>query len=650
MKGVEQALKGYRIAVIIEDIGQSYQSAILNGIVSSSSKFEMNIAAFVSFSGEMNNPRHDIGEFNIYNLPDFRLFDGAILLTNTLTYQPLADKILSRIKDAGIPAVSIDNDIPCFYHIGIDNKTAMRKIVEHMINDHGYKSFNYISGPANNPESADRLSAFLEVLEEHDLSISEDRIYYGDFKAPSGKAAAEYFLEKTDGMPEAIICANDVMAASAINRLSAEGYSVPDDIAVTGFDNTYNNYNFQVELTSVDRPLELSGRLACKMLYNHFNGIFTERNVILDMSNRFTESCGCRHNALSDISKIKEINYRNYNKLESIQNYSSMLNRLSTQLLACNNFDEYIATLKKITLEIDIDECYFCLCENWDSDTAVGDSVSRDGDPPAVPTEYTERMLVPLAYKNGEFFECDPILSREIFPHPANNDETGKFYYITPLHFAERCLGYLIIYSSRIQFHNAMFETFSINISNSLENIRKLMCLEYAVDRLDRLYTRDTFSGIYNRNGFVQATEKLYNECIAGQLDIMLMFLDLDGLKVINDTYGHSTGDIAICNIADILKDSCQKNEVFCRFGGDEFIVFGADYSENAAKQLTKRINAKIKEINDLGQNPFELSASIGFVIAAPKQGEDIFYFVTEADKKMYNEKRKKKLSRYLKG
>ena len=194
-----------------------------------------------------------------------------------------------------------------------------------------------------------------------------------------------------------------------------------------------------------------------------------------------------------------------------------------------------------------------------------------------------------------------------------------------------------------------MFETFCINICNSLENLRKLMCLEYAVDRLVNLYTKDTFSGIYNRNGFVQATEDIYRECTEKQRDIMLMFIDLDGLKIINDTYGHDIGDRAICNIADVLRDSCTDGEIFCRFGGDEFIVFGADYTEQMAQQLTERIEANIARINSSGENPFVLSASLGCTIAKPKKGEDIFYFVTEADNVMYAEKRKKKQSRHLK-
>ena len=175
------------------------------------------------------------------------------------------------------------------------------------------------------------------------------------------------------------------------------------------------------------------------------------------------------------------------------------------------------------------------------------------------------------------------------------------------------------------------------------------MCLESAVDRLGNLYVQDTFTGIYNRNGFVQASEQLYLDCALNDRKVMLMFIDLDGLKNINDTYGHSVGDNAIRNIADVLEKSCVNGEVYCRFGGDEFIIFGANYTESEANTLTKSILANIAEINAQKLNPFVLSASIGHVIAVPKEKRDIFDFVTDADKMMYAEKRKKKLSKYLK-
>lgn len=121
------------------------------------------------------------------------------------------------------------------------------------------------------------------------------------------------------------------------------------------------------------------------------------------------------------------------------------------------------------------------------------------------------------------------------------------------------------------------------------------------------------------------------------------MFIDLDGLKTINDTYGHDVGDTAICYIADVLIKSCSHGEVFCRYGGDEFIVFAADYTETDSAALTAEIRSNIDKINDSGSNPFVLSASIGYVIDVPEENEDIFDFVNKADKVMYEEKKRKK-------
>lgn len=639
----------YRIAVIIAGIDQSYQSAILNGISASAAECSINVEAFISFIGSMGNPIHDTGEFNIFNLPDFRNYDGAILLTNTIDYPPVVNDILNRIKLAGIPAVSIDNDIPEFYHIGIDNKKAMRNITEHLIKKHDFRKFSYISGPTDNPESIDRLNSFLEVLSENDILIDENDIFYGDFRASSGKNGAEYFLKQWSELPDALICANDVMASSAISRLMEAGYKIPDDIAVTGFDNTYNTHNYQIEITSVNRPLELSGKLACKILFNHFNNISQERSIILNMSPHFTESCGCPADDPLDINAFRIFNYTNYTKLEKSQSYMSLFNHLSCVLLGSNSYKQYINSLKEFVIEISPEEFYFCLCENWNAESLTDENSYQENEDTPIPSEYTDNIIVPIAYKQGVFYEASMIKKSDILPSYAKRAGAGRFYYLVPLHFGNRCLGYMVILNSRMNLHNSMFETLCINISNSLENIRKLMCLDTAVKHLRKLYAQDTFSGIYNRNGFVNATRESYNNCIIEHRNIMLMFIDLDGLKGINDTFGHDVGDIAICNIADVLRDSCTNGETYCRFGGDEFIVFAEGFSDEEAYNLNCRIERNIQKINDEKLYPFELNASIGYIIDTPELNEDIFHFVTKADKVMYENKRRKKLSKYIK-
>lgn len=639
-----------KIAIIVAGIDETYQSSILTGIQSASSKYKygFDFYTFVSSVGMLNNISHDFGEMTIFKLPDFSNFDGAILLTNTIDYQPVVSDILKRILLAGIPAVSIDNDVPGLFHIGINNRNAMRVITEHFINVHGFTSFNYISGPADNPESADRLNAFLEVLEEHNIEIHDDRIFYGDFRGASGKAAIEAFLCSGEPLPQAIICANDVMAAAAVNRLHESGYIIPNEIAVSGFDNVFNNHNLRVELTSVDRPLNKSGQLACEMLFNKFNNIQQKQSHILDMAPIFTESCGCKDHVNHDMSIYKELNIANYSRIENINNYMSVFNRLACELNGANSFGVYIMSLKNFVKTMDPEEFYFCLNKDWNSQFIEDNGNIRKTED--IPTTYEEDIIVPIAYCRGEFVENMRINISELMPKMPNLVENEKFYYFIPLHSGERCLGYMVINNCRVSLHNAMFQSLCITINNSLENIRKLNALDYAVKKLGTLYAQDTFSGINNRNGFVLATTDIYRQCVEESRKIMLMFIDLDGLKGINDTYGHAIGDEAIHAVADILTRSCTNDEIFCRFGGDEFIVFAADYDEYDAKKLTEKIQENIVWYNKATSSEYELSASTGYVIAVPKVGEDLFRFVTDADKIMYETKRKKKLSQHLRG
>ncbi len=641
----ESALKKYKIAVIIAGIDQTYQSSILNGIAASAKECLLDIYVFVSFSGTMGNPGHDTGELNIFNLPDLSEFSGAVLLTNTIDYQPVVEKILKKIRDAAIPAVSIDYDDNEMFHIGIDNKSAMREITEHFISVHNVKKFGYISGPEGNPESEDRFSAFMEVLENNGLRLDDKFLYNGDFRGPSGKRAIEKFLAADKDMPEAIICANDVMAVSAIDSLMDAGYSVPQQIKVSGFDNTYSNHNYKMELTTVERPLEEYGRIACKMLRDSFDGRKTERSVTLSMSTRFMESCGCCREIIPDAMEMKKLNCANFNKHEALQNYMGLFNSLSCRLLGCNNYDEYISEFRDFVSLMNPEEFYFCLCDNWNSELFDEKNIVHSLNEHMV-TEFTDEIRAAIAYRDGDFLVPVTIPRKQLIPYADESGSTGKFYYIVPIHFGERCLGYMVLRNTKMNLHTSMFQSWCITISNSVENIRKILSLDSAVQHLSKLYAQDTFVGIFNRNGFIQATMGVYEDCVKNKRNIMLMFIDLDGLKRINDNLGHDVGDEAICDIANVLIESCVKDEVYCRFGGDEFIIFAPDRTEKDAVELTALIQENISNLNKR-RGKYRLSASTGFIIAVPKEGEDLFKFVTEADKVMYKEKKNKKLHGY---
>ena len=129
----------------------------------------------------------------------------------------------------------------------------------------------------------------------------------------------------------------------------------------------------------------------------------------------------------------------------------------------------------------------------------------------------------------------------------------------------------------------------------------------------------------------------------------MIMFADMDGLKNINDSYGHKAGDHAIRSIAAILQECCLDGEIACRFGGDEFFIFGAEYTSERALAMRKRIQECIDICNRNSGRPYQLSVSIGACITVPAPGSTVFQLITIADNRMYEEKKKKNPSKYLK-
>lgn len=637
----------FTIAVIVSGIDEEYQQSILRGIHRYAAQHHVNIAHFIAFGGILANPKYDQGEYNIFELPNFALFDGVILLSNTFSGE-LAEALFPRIRAAGIPAVSIDRELGDLYYIGIHNGSAMEQITRHLIEKHGVRRLNFISGPDTNTENMERIATFNKVLQEHDIPLDPDRVYHGTFRAKDGRRAIEYFLQSGKEFPEAIVCANDAMAISAVLTLEENGIRCPEDVLVSGFDNIYAAKNFSPALTTVERPLVQSGALACEVICRHAAGETLDRVTELSAVPIFSESCGCKAQETEDITVYKK---HSYQSTETTLRDISRNNQMSCSLVECDTFEEYISALKSFVLKTKCEEFYLCLNDNWH----MKQLQHEGGYTGQMPVEsyishgYSDRMVMPLAYYDGQFHNETGFSSAEILPRLRNDSGKPRNMFFVPLHFRERCLGYFAIVNSEFPMDSSLFHSWSINISNTLENFRKLLCLDEIVQELDKLYAIDSLTGIYNRNGFKRSAQIIFDECIEQHRTVMVMFADMDGLKHINDNYGHKAGDHAIRSIAAILQEACTGGEIACRFGGDEFFIFGADYDEAKAVALRDRILKALDICNRNSGRPYDLSVSLGACITVPPKDSSIFQLITIADNRMYEEKKKKNPSKYLK-
>lgn len=636
------------IAVVVSGINQEYQSSVLTGAAQYAAEHGIRLCHFADMGGIIGSAAHDIGEYNIYRLIRYAAFDGLLLLGNTVLSAENRAAVFRAAKASGIPAVLVDAKEDFAASVCIDNYHAMRQVVEHMLDVHKCSRVFYLSGPAANPESADRLRAFRDVFAERGLSVPPKMIRMATFTSGDGTAAAESLLEAAkqgDPLPEAVVCANDIMAIAVMNTFIANGVRVPEDVRVTGFDHSFEGRNYEPELTSVGAQLTEEGKTAMELLCT---GKATPGAVtMLHSQPFFSRSCGCKNSAAESEHRFKQVRFR---QMERIAADTRLCNRLSCSFAECETPQAMMDVLAELILELNCTGFWFCLNSDW------------AGNPETLTTPeygtlheehriegYPEQMHLLLAWENGERKNTCDFSVGEMLPQLAEkaDPQNGGLFFL-PVHFRSRTFGYCVLRGPIACVSSPLLLSLTITLGNALEHVRKVRCTNDVVDSLERLYILDALTGIYNRNGFARETREPYQQAIEQKKPVMVMFADLDGLKYINDHFGHSGGDTALRAVGRVLQQVCTHGEIFARFGGDEFLIFSVGAAPEQGASLTKAIQDALAKYNDEAQEPYLVSASIGYYIETPQPHTSVFQMVAEADARMYEKKKKRTPSKYL--
>lgn len=161
--------------------------------------------------------------------------------------------------------------------------------------------------------------------------------------------------------------------------------------------------------------------------------------------------------------------------------------------------------------------------------------------------------------------------------------------------------------------------------------------------RLTTLSESDELTKVKNRRGFLHEAERILRENENNDdIRFVIGYADTDGLKTINDTFGHEMGDEAIIATSNVIKEALGDDGCMGRLGGDEFVVLIKTDKPGAAKRFSKKMEANIERYNSESTNPFILSVSLGLDVYRPNSDLNLVTMLDSADKKMYHIKKKK--------
>ena len=164
-----------------------------------------------------------------------------------------------------------------------------------------------------------------------------------------------------------------------------------------------------------------------------------------------------------------------------------------------------------------------------------------------------------------------------------------------------------------------------------------------AEEELRELTLTDDLTGLYNRRGFFTLAEHHFKTARRTNQNSLIIYADLDGLKQINDSFGHDEGSRAISQTADILRQTFRESDIIARLGGDEFVILAADASDRIDR-ISGRLQEKLRAYSEQANRGYVLSLSLGSVGVKPDGGSTIEELVARADEAMYRHKRDKRL------
>lgn len=198
----------------------------------------------------------------------------------------------------------------------------------------------------------------------------------------------------------------------------------------------------------------------------------------------------------------------------------------------------------------------------------------------------------------------------------------------------------------------ALLQALADSTSIAMENVQiygeleqrvhdRTAALEQANEEIRRLSLTDDLTGLNNRRGFhVLANAALLAARTHGH-DCALAFLDVDGLKRVNDEEGHDAGDVLIADVADVLRTSMSMSDIVARLGGDEFAVLVTEYGDGAAALKARLVDA-CRRFNETSGRPYLLATSIGVVEVPRTDISTLDELLTRADELMYEDKKRK--------
>ena len=621
-----------RIAIFASGWGGEYLREVVTGILQVAKEVSMDVFSFLGFSSTTENKQSNSAEMNIFRLPDLQDFDGAIVMANTFIMEEERRYIFEKIIEVGIPAISVDYMYDGITSITTDNYYGMFELASHMFKEHGVRSVVLMGGFEEHTQSNIRLQAVQDAAHENGIIVSPENIIYGEWLSDKAKEQVGQWLTTNKQLPDAFICANDGMAIGVCDFLKERGYRIPEDVIVTGYDGIEIGKVYDPVIASVSHQWFHMGTKVMEILLNQIEG--KNQDVPETMKTKFVpgESCGCYLDKAKDSTKLGN---GNTHMLQKYQACDTHFRNIYLAVRKAEDVDTLYHKLKDFfTAECWMEGKDFMLCLEQEFFNI------EEGDENLPVEGYGKKIDVISSLKDGIARPHEVLSLKEAMFRVAEEKKEPGMYLFIPLSSEGKSYGFAMMTRNiDIILENQLY-IWTRHMNQYLEQVRRNMTITDLMKKLTRLSVTDALTKVYNRAGCEKIAYPMLKERKETGKTIVVMLTDIDRMKVINDQFGHASGDLAIRIVAEVLRAQVPSEWIVARFGGDEFFVGGEVTSTMDLNTIIENINRKLEEEVKRHNILFELKISMGYKVIEPNSNMSVEKGLQKADELMYDIKK----------
>jgi len=552
---------------------------------------------------------YDVGASSVYNIINYDIIDCLIVFDKGLVNKHNGSEIILKAKEKNIPVILVNAENEGCFCVCDDYKTSYKNLIRHVIKDHNARDTFFMGGYRWDPDTLDRLACYKKALGEENINFDDSMVGYGEFKDTVAAEEIERFIKKRKKAPEAVFCANDIMAMAVCRKLSKMGYTVPEDVIVTGYDGIEEGKYFVPNITTVRRNIEGEAIACANLLREIFTGKTEKRVIKIPYKVIYNESCGCPSE--EDFSDYRERMAECMRINRDFSTHESDVFAGADKFLMCNSLPEMLDALIDYNLG---DKSYMCIRSMLLESLKIMYKSNLDID-------FSKEYVILSSESNEEFGLMDDDL-KKIIPDAEEWIKDDTVFIVNALYVEDYQYGLYFYKAYDVGFAANRVNRMSRALNLSFGTIYTRMIQKGMQMELEQSVYLDPMTQISNLKGLEKWFEDFSKKEENHDTTIAMAIFKLDKYKYIYENFGVSQIEEVVNLIAGVFTRNTGRKKFSGRISDDEFVI--VDYTgdlespETAESIINTELNtllSAVENYNSVKFKDYTIELNVGYTL-----------------------------------